>query len=444
MRSSSPGSAGAIVRSQTEGTPARRARATGRTRAPGILVRCLALAGLSAAMIAVSATSAMALTVSHNVALIPSNQPSPPEGIPARGYPDGILPVSTTVAGNPNESFDKFSFTNVAVSQITSAELSHFDTVVLNEVKTRTLTHAAQSALAQFVAAGGKLLIHDADLTSTNVYSWLSGGSGTTQVGAGCNDCGKTSGTSTIVANSPLISANPTDPSYVNLGDMGTFTDAVGDSNLLTSTQRWVAAVRGTNANGEQGAQLAYATMGRGIAVYNGFDTDMIMPTATSPWRCVNSPQTQYFCPAGATHEQVDWLAQMWYNELELGAVPTSSGQGPTQVSSIGTPVPPSQAGLPPAKSCLAKHKLYIRLTKLVRHHRKIVRIDVYVNGHRRVREQLRHVRVRVNGHRRLVWRGHWHNVTLRRLPRHSIRVKIVATTSRRYHLISKARYTAC
>ena len=432
---------GAIVRSQREGTLHRRIQAKRARRRPTITARCVAAAGVLIAAFAMSTTPAMAVTTSHNVALIPSNQPSPAEGI---GGTDGILPISSTVAGAPSESFAKFSFKDVALSQITSKELSQFDTVVLNQVKTGQLSAAEKSALAQFVSGGGKLIIHDADLTTLNDYSWVLGGSGTTQVGAGCNDCGATSGTSTILANSSLISANPSDPSYVNIADMGTYTDGIGDSNLLTSTegQSWVAAVRGTNANGEQGAQLAYTSSGTGLAVYNGFDTDMIMQTATSPWRCVNSPDTQYVCPAGAAHEQVDWLAQMWYNELNLGAAPTNPGQ---PVSSIGTPLRPGQAGLPPARSCLARQKVYLRLTKLIRHHRKVVQIDVYVNGHRRLREHPRRVHVRIHGHRRVVTRGRWHNVTLGRLPKTgSVFIKVVATTSRHYHLISKVRYTAC
>lgn len=417
-----------------------------------ITARCLAAAGILTAAIALSASPAMALGVSHNVALIPSNQPFPPEGIASKNYPDGILPVSTTVAGNPSESFDKFSFTDVGLSQITSAELSQFDTVVLNQVRIRALPSSATTALAQFVAGGGKLLIHDADGTNLNDYSWVLGDpAGSTQIGAGCNNsiaCGEQSGTATILANTALISANPADPSYVNLTDMGTYTDAVGDSNLLTSsTPGWLTAVRGTDAFNEQGAQLAYATHGKGLAVYNGFDTDMIMPTATSPWRCVGSPNTQYFCPAGAAHEQVDWLAQMWYNELSLSGTPTSTtpGQNPTPVSSIGTPVPPSQAGLPPVTACVAKQKLYLRLKNLIRHHRKVVQIDVYVNGHHRLREHPRRVHVKIHGHRRWVTRHRWHNVTLRRLPKTGrVVIKIVATTNRRYHLISKVRYNAC
>jgi len=429
---------------------------SGRLRS-AIAARCLVAAGILTAAIALSAPPAMALGVSHNVALIPSSKPFPPEGIgPAN--PDGILPTTSDVAGNPNESFTKFSFTDVPTSQITTAELSQFDTVVLNEVKIRAIPPSATAALAKFVANGGKLLIHDADGTNLNDYSWVLGSPpGTTQVGAGCFNCGLQSGTpSSILTNTALISANSADPSFVDLSELNTYTDALGDSNLLTSsTQEWVAAVRGTNAHSEQGAQLAYASVGKGLAVYNGFDTDMIMNTGDSPnpasttgspWRCVNSPNTQFFCPAGAAHERVDWLAQMYYNELSLSATPqTAPGQTPTPVSTIGTPVPPSQAGLPPANSCIAKQSVFLRLLKLVRHHHNLVRIDVYVNGRHRVKESVRFVHVKVHGHRRLVRRGRFHNVTLRNLPQTgSVTIKIIGTTSRRYHLISKQTYQAC
>lgn len=401
----------------------------------------------------------MALGVSHNVAVIPSSQPNPPAGI-SPTFPDAILPTTSDVAGDPSESFTKFSFTNVGLGQINSSELSQFDTVVLNQVRIRALPPSALSALAKFAANGGKLLIHDADGTNQNDYSWVLGSpAGTTQVGAGCFNCGKQSGTpSSILANTSLISANGADASFVDLSNLNAFTDALGDSNLLTSSaQGWVAAVRGTNANNEQGAQLAYATVGKGLAVYNGFDTDMIMPTGDSPnpksttgspWRCVDSSNTQFFCPNTPTtaHASRDWLAQMYYNELSLSGTPTTApGTTTTPVSTIGTPVPPTQAGLPPATSCVAKQSLRLRLLNLARHHRNLVRIDVYVNGRHRLKESVRFVHVKIHGHRRTVRRGRFRNVTLRNLPKTgSVVIKIVGTTSRHYHLISKQTYQAC
>jgi hypothetical protein len=428
LRDSARAAENAVRRSALRGGPG----AGSRWLRPALIARGVALAGILSAAVAIFATPAMALTASHNVAMIPSNQPSPPQGYLNQ---DGILPVSTTVAGNPNESFGKFSFTNVAVSQITAAELAKFDTVVLNEVRVTSLTTAEETVLSQFVANGGKLLIDDADATHNNDYSWVVPGTGTTQVGAGCNNCGLTSGTSMILNNSGLISANPSDPSYVNIADMQHYTDAIGDSNLLTSSalgRGWFAVVQGTDAKGEAGAQLAYATNANGLVVYNGFDTDMVMPTSTSSWRCVMDPQTHYDCPAKAAHEQVDWVAQMWYNELNESWGPSAAGGLPmsTLVSSIGTSVAPGAAGLPSNTKCVAKKSILLRLRRLVSHHngKHIVEIDVFLNGRHRIREH-----------------GHWHNVTLRRLPKHGTYVvKIVATTTRHYHLVSRGRYHAC
>ena len=412
-----------------------RGKSTGRGRLrTAITARCLGLAGVVTAAIAISASPAMALSASHNVLLIPGPGPVPTTGYQGQ---DGIMPsTSTTVFGRPTESFGKFSFTSlqngVAVTpstQITSATLSKYDTVALIQVSTNSLSASAKAALAQFVANGGKLLIHDSDETKQNDYSWVLPHSSPTQVGASCNNCGSTSGGSQVVANSGLISSNPADPSYVNLTELQKFTDAIGDANMLTSLDsRWFTAAQGTNGNKEQGAQLAYATDGTGLVVYNGFDTDMIMPTASSPPRCIMVPTT-YQCNAKTGQMTADWLGQMWYNELNQAWGP-SSGSLPTTtpVSSIGTPVPPSQAGLPSGKACVAKRKLFLRLKTLTRHHRGIVQIDVYVNGRHRLRE-----------------RGHFHNVTLRRLPKKGkVTIKIVATTKRHYHLISRQRYRAC
>ncbi len=397
-----------------------------RRRWTAITARCLGLAGIVLAAIAISASPAMALPASHNVLLIPGAGPVPPDG------PDGVMPTTTAVAGRPSESFGKFNFTSLGNNPITLAALSHYDTVALIQVRTSNLSASDRAALAQFVANGGKLLIHDSDETSGGDYTWLLPNSDSTLVGASCNACGSTTGTSQILANSGLISSNPADAAFVDLNELGRFTDAIGDANMLTSLDsRWFALVKGTNARNEQGAQVAYSTNGTGLIVYNGFDTDQILPTGTSPWRCVGRPN--YQCNAQTGHETVDWLAQMWYAELNQswGHSAGSGGGGlprTTPVASIGTTVPPSQAGLPPAKACVAKRKLFLRLKTLARRHHGIVEIDVYVNGRRRVRQ-----------------RHHFHNVTLRRLPKKGkVRIKIVATTKRHYHLISRQTYHAC
>ncbi len=374
---------------------------------------------------ALSAGPALAtpyMASSKNVALIPSNNPG--KGV------NGIMPISSYVAGEPAESFSKFTFSNVGLNQITPATLSKYDTVALIEVKPSALSSAAKAALAQFVANGGKLIIHDADQVFRGDYSWLLPGGFTSGVGASCNACGSRVGTSTITQNSALVSANPADPSYVNLADLGHWTDAIGDSNLFVSNDpRWFAAITGSNVYGS-GAQLAYAN-NNGLIVYNGFDTDMIKTLPTDPWRC--SGYVNYLCPPNS--RTVDWLAQMWYSELNKSwgtpsGSPSNNGL-PTgaPLGSVGTPLPPSQAGLPSNKKCVAKRSLFLRLRRLSGHHHgRVVQVDVYVNGRHRLREK-----------------GRLHNVRLTHLPkRGKVVVKIIATTSRGYHLISRVRYHAC
>jgi hypothetical protein len=382
------------------------------------------------AWLAGPASAVTPMQSSQQVALIPSNDPRNPPGTIG-----GVMPISTYVDGHPSESFDNFHFHFLALNNITPTSLASYDTVALIQVHTSELTSSAKAALAQFVANGGKLIIHDSDETSLNDYSWLLPGNYSTKIGAGCNGCGTTSGTSNIKESSGLISANPSDPSYVSIPELIKYTDAVGDANLLVSDDpRWFAVASGTNANGESGAQVAYASNG-GLIIYNGFDTDFIKAKATDPWTCVKQPND--VC-SGNNHESVDWLAQLWYAELAKSWGSTTA-QGPnglpqtTPVSSIGTSLPPSQAGLPSNRSCIAKRKLFLRLqnlsARLSTRHRKVVQIDVYVNGVRVVREKGRHM----------------HNVTLRKLPKNrNVVVKVVATTNRRYHYISSTRYHAC
>ena len=394
------------------------------------------VAALSSLAIAVGASPALAAhDTSQGVAMIPGPQPENNVG------PDGIMPETSVVTGRTSESFSSYSFASLSRAQVSSSALSGYDTVVLNQVYTDRLSAAAKSAIQQFVANGGKLLIFDSDETSNNDYSWLLGTpTGTTAVGNGCDStCGSQSGTASILANSPIISANANDPSYVDLGQLDQFTDQ-GDANLLTSTdQRWTALVSATNARSESGAVVAYATVGNGLIVYNGFDTDFIKPNAQSPFRC-DTPNTNYQC-TGPVQPTTDWLAQMWYSELHLGWGATSGAAGgvpgggsslptSTPVVSIGTKVSGGAAGLPAqGKACVARKSLFLRLKRFGHMRgRKIVQVDVYINRRHILRE-----------------RGRFSNRTLRRLQHKGYyTVTVIATTKRRYHLIAKHRYHAC
>lgn len=408
-----------------------------RARAARVISRVGLLAALSSLMIPLGASPALANSSSRNVALIPA-------AIPISALnPNGILPTSLNVTGKPAELFSHFSFSDVPIADITPTKLAGFDTVVLNEVHSTSLSPAAKLALSQFVAGGGKLLIHDADNVTGNDYSWLLGGPDTTRVAYGCVNCGSQSGSTTVTANSGLISSKPTDPSYVNLGQLYQFTDQ-GDSNLLTSTDpRWFTLARGTNAQGDKGSQIAFATNHNGLIVYNGFDTDFIKAKATDQFRC-DSPKMRFTCPPPpAPQPTVDWLAHMWYSELTIGWGPSAPAGGPgsglpstQRVFDVGTPIAPSAAGLPGSatplgtvRACVARTSLWLRLSRFTHvRHRKVVQVDVYVNRHHVARE-----------------RRPFNNRRLRHLPKKGkYLVRVVGTTNRGFHVIAKQYYHGC
>jgi endoglucanase len=267
------------------------------------------------------------LSASSRVALIPD------AGDSSQG---GAMPTTGSVGGAPSDSFDKFSFTDVPLDQVNDATLSTYDTAVLMQVSTSELTATAKQALAQFVRAGGKLIIHDADGTTGNDYSWLPVPAST---GQSCSNCGATNGTANVVENNSLLSNRPGDPAYVNLGELQGATDAIGDANVMVAQDpRWFVDARATNSVNSTGAVHTYAS-DTGLIIFNGFDTDP-----------VGSPEAS----------GVDWLEKMWYSELSQGWNPDQLPHAtPVNDTCSPPPLPPSAAllsGAPRALPALPLH----------------------------------------------------------------------------------------
>jgi hypothetical protein len=383
---------------------------------------------LSAAVSTIGTAPASAVTfraASSKVALIPARGPVDPN--------EGQMPTSGIVSGVPTDSFSRFTFTNVALSQINSATLAQYDTAVLMQVETSALSAAQKAAIVQFVTNGGKLIIHDSDETSENDYSWLPYPG---RVGASCSECDSTSGTSKVVVNTTLISANPADASYVDLAEMGQRTDAIGDANLFVSSDpHWLLGATVTNSQNETGSTLTYAN-DNGLMIYNGYDTDYVRPSSSSPWVCVQGTPPLYECEPPASG--VDWLAKMWYDELAQSWGTLAAGQpappgsvsvlaGGAAAINVGTVIAPAQIGLPTARKCVARRTLSFTLAKLS--HYNIRQVDVYINGKHLLRKRGRHLK----------------NMTLTSLPKKGrYSVKIVLTTKRNYQLISRRTYKAC
>jgi hypothetical protein len=206
----------------------------------------------------------------------------------------GTLQTTGEVEGAPADSFEGFTFTELGQESIEPGELSSFDTVVLNQVFTNSLTEAQKQTLSNFVTGGGKLIIHDADATEGNEYSWLPVPAST---GVSCQNCGSTDGQAVIEENNTIVSDEPSSPYYIDVEEFPGFSDAIGDANLLVSSDpRWFRDVRGSNDQNVEGSADAYASDG-GLIIYNGFDQD-------------------YLGEGSAFPSGVDWLDKLWWNEL--------------------------------------------------------------------------------------------------------------------------------
>lgn len=204
----------------------------------------------------------------------------------------GTLQTGGSVAGDEQDSFEDFSFIDLTQEEINSSTLSRYDTVVLNEVFTNSLSESQKQTLSSFVTNGGKLIIHDADGTEGNSYSWLPVPA---ESGVSCENCGNLDGQAEVVENNTIVSDEPSSPHYVNVDEFPGNSDAVGDANVLVSSDpRWDVDIRATNDQNVQGAVDAYAQDG-GLILYDGFDTDDIESTFESG----NA-----------------WLQKIWYDEL--------------------------------------------------------------------------------------------------------------------------------
>ena len=230
------------------------------------------------------------------------------------------MPTSGSVIGVPGDSFDQFNFTDLPFANLDAAHLAQFDTVVLVQVDSQTLTIDQQTALANFVASGCKLIIHDAEGTNGNAYDWLPGGDFSKSVK--CAFCGGDQigqGGTVAIENNSLISANPADPSFINPDELARETDAVGDANQLAAGPPWFFDAYVQNGM-NFGPVHAYAQVSGGLMIYNGYDTDFI-----------GTPQSS----------GVDWLGKMWYQELAQGWNPDNLPRENPQ--SVNTFAPPQQ-----------------------------------------------------------------------------------------------------
>ena len=159
----------------------------------------------------------------------------------------------------------------------------------------KDLSPRQQHMLLQWVAAGHKLIIRDADVCSSSDYSFLPYRFTTVATGAR----GARGGVLAI-ADPSTLGSGPSDPAHVL--DTEAYLKApsqqIGDADIIqTDDPRWCGHLFSTNALGAAGWVHAYARYGRGLIIYNGFDRDDLSGRAPAALRLV---QLEYAQPAQA------------------------------------------------------------------------------------------------------------------------------------------------
>ncbi|HDL89968.1 MAG TPA: hypothetical protein ENG14_03595, partial [Thermodesulforhabdus norvegica] len=178
------------------------------------------------------------------------------------------------------------SFTPMPPGDVSAANLTPFDTIVLNMASyamacsSDTLTDAQKQAIVDAVAAGKKLIIYDSECYPGPDYSWLPFPFSTNNPGAM-----GASGTLTIVEENTLSSSDPVSSYFIDAAYLGFWTDAVGDMNVMvTFDPYWCIDMSGTNINQVTGPVHTYAKYpagtDTGLIIYNGLDMDYMPNSA--------------------------------------------------------------------------------------------------------------------------------------------------------------------
>jgi outer membrane protein OmpA-like peptidoglycan-associated protein len=188
--------------------------------------------------------------------------------------PDGRLGIDWYPGEFPKD-FPGFRFTPLAVALLTQDWLTGADTVVLACVDkaAQRVAHWQAQALNDFVSAGHKLIIYDADKCGTETdYSFLPYPFKTSNPGAN-----GASSKNLFLVESDTLGSDKKDPQHFLdvAGYVAESNQQIGDANTVTTHDpHWCGHLYGTNVMKVNGFMHMYAPYGRGLIIYNGFDED--------------------------------------------------------------------------------------------------------------------------------------------------------------------------
>jgi hypothetical protein len=190
---------------------------------------------------------------------------------------DRRLPKGYTSSREDLGIFDRVETTFVASNHVQPWMLADVDTVVMEQVcSIKPFAPPFLQALTAWVAAGHKLVIHDADKCGNAPdYSWLPYRFKSSNPGA----LGKAGMTFRILENNWMLHNLRGRPGFVDgaaWAELVPPANELGDSNVITDWgPGWCGQFAVRNALGAFGFSQAYAHYGRGLIIWEGLDVDM-------------------------------------------------------------------------------------------------------------------------------------------------------------------------
>jgi len=165
-----------------------------------------------------------------------------------------------------------FRFAPLSITVLSPEALANSDAVVLGYICDlgKKIAPWQAQALIDFIKAGHKLIIHDADDCTSTDYSFLPYQFTTANPGAlGAR------GDNLILAEPSALGTDVKDtPDYLDLESWySDVNNEIGDANTVTSRDpHWCGHLFGTNALNRNGFMHMYARYGQGLIIYDGFD----------------------------------------------------------------------------------------------------------------------------------------------------------------------------
>jgi hypothetical protein len=193
------------------------------------------------------------------------------------GLKTGRFPKTYTSTSPELKIFDRVTAEPITKRHVQPWMLAEYDTVLFEQIcDFKNMSPRFLPALVAWVAAGHKLIIHDADKCGGNMidYSWLPYKIQTDNPGA----LGAPGSVLKVLENNWMAHTLRARPGFVDAAAWVALrppANELGDSNAVTEWQPgWCGHLVVRNANGIFGFVQAYAHYGRGLILWDGFDID--------------------------------------------------------------------------------------------------------------------------------------------------------------------------